>query len=352
MSIFKNLWLRVSQLPLLGRGQGEGLRGFAIIGGGSWATAIAKMVVSNTGHIGWYMRREDRIADFKRLGHNPAYLTALQFDADQISFSADINAVARKYDTLIFATPSPYLKNHLKKLTADISGKTIVTAIKGIVPDEEMVVSEYFHSRYNVPYNRILCIGGPTHAEEIALGRLTYLTIGCADEHMARKFADTLRSDYAKTEISTDIMGIEYAAVLKNVYAICVGICNGLRYGDNFIAVLTTNCIREMDRYLTAVAPSRRNICDSAYLGDLLVTGYSNFSRNRTFGTMIGRGYSIESAQLEMKMVAEGYYGTKCMKELNGRTGVDMPILNTVYDILYRGVAPAKAILALTEKLT
>ncbi len=352
MSIFSNLWQKVSRSPLLRMGRGGGIESVAIIGGGSWATAIAKMVVSHTGHIGWYMRRSDRIAAFKKLGHNPAYITSLQFDVDEISFSADINAVARKYDTLVFATPSPYLKNHLKKLTVDISGKTIVTAIKGIVPDEDMVVSEYFHSRYNVPYSHILCIGGPSHAEEIALKRLTYLTIGCTDEMMARSFAEVLQSDYVRTEISTDIIGIEYAAVLKNVYAICVGICNGLRYGDNFIAVLITNCIREMDRYLTAVNPAKRNICDSAYLGDLLVTGYSNFSRNRTFGTMIGRGYSIESAQLEMNMVAEGYYGTKCMAELDKQINVDMPILTTVYDILYRGAAPAEAILALTERLT
>ena len=331
--------------------RGWGLGSIAIMGGGSWATAIAKMVVENTGHIGWYMRREDRIDDFKRLGHNPAYITSLQFDVDQISFSPDINAVAKKYDTLIFAIPSPYLKNHLKKLTVDISGKTIVTAIKGIVPDEDMVVSEYFHSRYNVPYEHILCIGGPSHAEEIALRRLTYLTIGCADEAMAREFADILRSDYVRTEVSTDVIGIEYAAVLKNVYAICVGICNGLRYGDNFIAVLLTNCIREMERYLTTVNPMKRNVCDSVYLGDLLVTGYSNFSRNRTFGTMIGRGYSIESAQLEMKMIAEGYYGTKCMYELKKKTNVEMPILSTVYDILYRNASPAEAILALTEDL-
>lgn len=347
MSIFSSIWQKLS--PSRRRGIG---RSYAIIGGGSWATAIARMVVSHTGHIGWYMRRADRIAAFKKLGHNPAYLTSLQFDVDEVSFSADINAVARKYDTLVFATPSPYLKNHLKKLTVDISGKTIVTAIKGIVPDEDMVVSEYFHSRYNVPYSHILCIGGPSHAEEIALKRLTYLTIGCTDEMMARSFAEVLQNDYVRTEISTDIIGIEYAAVLKNVYAICVGVCNGLRYGDNFIAVLMTNCIREMDRYLTAVNPARRNICDSAYLGDLLVTGYSNFSRNRTFGTMIGRGYSIESAQLEMKMVAEGYYGTKCMADLNRQTNVDMPILTTVYDMLYRGAAPAEAILALTERLT
>lgn len=348
MNIFTSIWQRLTHS--LSKGQGIG-RSIAIMGGGSWATAIAKMLVDNTGHIGWYMRRADRIADFKRLGHNPAYITSLRFDVSEITFSPDINAIARKYDTLVFVTPSPYLKEHLKKLTVDISRKTIVTAIKGIVPDEDMVVSEYFHVRYNVPYDHILCIGGPSHAEEIALQRLTYLTIGCTDESRAKNFANILGSDYVRTEISTDVAGIEYGAVLKNVYAICVGICNGLRYGDNFIAVLLTNCIREMNRYLSVVSPSKRDICASAYLGDLLVTGYSNFSRNRTFGTMIGRGYSIESAQVEMKMVAEGYYGTKCMMELNKKTNIDMPILTTVYDILYCNAAPAEAILALTKML-
>lgn len=352
MGLVKNIWRRVTSIPIPGRNKRSGVQDIAIIGGGSWATAIAKMVVEQTGHIGWYMRREDRIADFKRLGHNPAYLTSLLFDTDDINFSPDINAIARRYDTLIFVTPSPYLKKHLAKLTADISGKTIVTAIKGIVPDEDMVVSEYFHSRYNVPYDHIMCIGGPSHAEEIAMRRLTYLTIGCADVTMAAEFADLLRSNYVRVETSADITGIEYAAILKNVYAICAGICNGLRYGDNFLAVLLTNCVREMDRCLSAVNPAKRNICDSAYLGDLTVTCYSNFSRNRTFGTMIGRGYSVESAQLEMKMVAEGYYGTKCMTELNKQAKVDMPILATVYDILYRGANPAKAITALTERLT
>ena len=349
MSFFNNLWQKVLH-PMKPWGGIEG--GVAIIGGGSWATAIAKMVVARTGHIGWYMRRSDRIAEFKKLGHNPAYLTALNFDTNQITFSADLNEIARKYDTLIFVTPSPYLKNHLAKLTTDISAKTIVTAVKGIVPDEDMVVSEYFHTRYNVPQEHILCIGGPSHAEEVAMNRLTYLTIGCTDEKTSEAFANVLRSDYVRVETSEDIVGIEYAAVLKNVYAICAGICNGLRYGDNFMAVLLTNCVREMDRYLTAVSPAKRNICDSVYLGDLAVTCYSNFSRNRTFGTMIGRGYSVESAQLEMKMVAEGYYGTKCMAELNKQAHVDMPILDTVYDILYRQMNPAEAILALTVRLT
>lgn len=310
----------------------------AIIGGGSWATAIAKIVVDHTHHIGWYMRRDDRIADFLKLGHNPAYLTGLHFDTDEIDFSSDINAIVRRYDTLIFVTPSPYLKDHLKKLTTDLSQKIIVTAIKGIVPEEDVVCSEYFHNRYHVPYRQLLCIGGPSHAEEVALERLTYLTVACSEEKVAGEFAEqVLQCHYIHTETSPDVVGIEYAAVLKNVYAICAGMTSGLGYGDNFQAVLLTNAIREMDRFLSAVNPVHRNICDSVYLGDLLVTGYSNFSRNRTFGMMIGKGYSIKSAQVEMKMVAEGYYGTKCMTELNAKYHVDMPILRTVHHILYEG---------------
>ena len=324
----------------------------AIIGGGSWATAIAKVVVGHTGHIGWYMRRDDRIADFRRLGHNPAYLTGVHFDIDDIDFTSDINEIATEYDTLVFVTPSPYLKDHLKKLTADISHKFIVTAIKGIVPGEDVVCSDYFHQRYGVPYRQLLCIGGPSHAEEVALERLTYLTVAGSDEKMAKEFSRVLACDYVKTETSTDVTGIEYAAVLKNVYAICAGICNGMGYGDNFQAVFLTNAIREMDRFLTAVNPVHRNICDSVYLGDLLVTGYSNFSRNRTFGMMIGKGYSIKSAQAEMKMVAEGYYGTKCMEEINRQLHVSMPILDAVYDILYKDQLPRDVIPALTERLS
>jgi len=307
----------------------------AIIGGGSWATAIAKIVVRHTHHIGWDMRREDRIEEFKRLGHNPAYLMTAHFNTDEIDFSSDINRIVHDYDTLVFVTPSPYLKNHLKKLTTPLHDKHIVSAIKGIVPDENVVVSEYFHQVWNVPYDQIACIGGPSHSEEVAMERLSYLTIGCSNIEKAQAFADVISSEFIKTKTSSDIVGIEYAAVLKNVYAIAAGICHGMKYGDNFLAVLISNATQEMNRFLTAVYPTSRSIEDSVYLGDLLVTGYSNFSRNRTFGTMIGKGYSVKSAQIEMEMIAEGYYGTKCMKEINSQVLVDMPILDAVYNILY-----------------
>lgn len=323
----------------------------AIIGGGSWATAIAKIVVGHTHHIGWYMRRDDRIEDFRRLGHNPAYLMSARFNVDEIFFSSDLNKIVEAYDTLVFVTPSPYLKNHLKKLKTRIRDKFIITAIKGIVPDDNLVCSEYFHQVYDVPYDNLSCIGGPSHAEEVALERLSYLTVGCADLEKAKAFADNcLSSDYIKTKTSSDVVGIEYSSVLKNVYAIAAGICGGLKYGDNFQAVLMSNAVQEMHRFLKAVHPIERSMYDSVYLGDLLVTGYSNFSRNRTFGTMIGKGYSVKSAQIEMEMIAEGYYGTKCMHEINKTLQIDMPILETVYRILYERAEVKTEIQTLTKK--
>lgn len=321
----------------------------AIIGGGSWATAIAKIVIGHTHHLGWYMRRDDRIEDFRRLGHNPAYLTSVHFDVDEIFFSSDINKIVEAYDTLVFVTPSPYLKSHLKKLKTRIKDKFIITAIKGIVPDENLVCSEYFHRVYDVPYDNLAVIGGPSHAEEVALQRLSYLTVGCADQEKAQAFTEVLSSEFIKTKVASDVLGIEYSSVLKNVYAIAAGICSGLKYGDNFQAVLISNAVQEMNRFMTAVNPIERNVYDSVYLGDLLVTGYSNFSRNRTFGSMIGKGYSVKSAQIEMEMIAEGYYGTKCIKELNKHLHVNMPIVDAVYNILYERISPMIEIKLLTD---
>lgn len=319
------------------------------MGGGSWATAVAKIVLEKVDHISWYMRRPEVIEDFKRLEHNPSYLTSVHFDVNRISFSSDINEVVRNCDTLIFVTPSPYLKNHLKKLKEKLHNKFVITAIKGIVPDENLICSEYFRQVFNVPDDNLAVLGGPSHAEEVALGRLTYLTIGCIDEEKAANFADLIASSYVKTKTNSDVIGIEYASVLKNVYAIASGICNGLKYGDNFQSVLVSNAVQEMSRFLNAVYPIERNVYDSVYLGDLLVTSYSNFSRNRVFGTMIGRGYSVKSAQIEMEMIAEGFYGTKCMKEINRHFHVNMPILDAVYNILYEKISPSIEIKLLTD---
>ena len=321
----------------------------AIIGGGSWATAIAKIVVGHTHHIGWYMRREDQIDDFRRMGHNPSYLTSVHFDIQEISFSNDLNRIVADYDTLVFVVPSPYLKNHLRKLKTRLKDKFIVTAIKGIVPDENLICSEYFHQVFDVPHDSLACLGGPSHAEEVALERLSYLTVGCAELEKAQAFADVLASPFIKTKTSTDVIGIEFSSVLKNVYAIAAGSCGGLKFGDNFQAVLMSNAVQEMSRFLTAINPIERNVYDSVYLGDLLVTGYSNFSRNRVFGTMIGKGYSVKSAQIEMEMIAEGFFGTKCMKEINRHMHVNMPILDAVYNILYERISPTIEIKLLSE---
>lgn len=321
----------------------------AIIGGGTWATAIAKLVLNNADSINWYMRRKDRIDDFKRLGHNPAYLSSVKFDINRINFSNNINRIISNSDTLILVTPSPYLKQHLKKLRTPLHDKFIISAIKGIVPDENMIVTDYLKNMYNVPAENLAVIGGPCHAEEVALERLSYLTLGCPDTGRAETAANMLAGNFLKTSISQDVEGIEYGSVLKNVYAIAAGICYGLKYGDNFQAVLISNAIQELSRFVNAVNPIERQICESAYLGDLLVTAYSRFSRNHTFGTMIGKGYSVKTAQIEMEMVAEGYYGTKCIKEVNEKYNVEMPILDAVYNILYNKKSPYTEIRQLTE---
>lgn len=320
------------------------------MGGGSWATAIAKMVMSHEDEtINWYMRRDDRIEEFKRLGHNPAYLTSVRFDVKRINFSSDINKIVRESDILIFVTPSPYLKSHLKKLKTKLKDKFIITAIKGIVPDENLIVSEYFHKVYDVPEDQIAVLAGPCHAEEVALERLSYLTIGCANRDSAKYLSKKFANHFIKTSVSQDVPGIEFSSVLKNVYAIAAGICSGLKYGDNFQAVLMANAVQEMSRFIETVHPIERKIDESVYLGDLLVTGYSKFSRNRVFGSMIGKGYSVKSAQLEMEMIAEGYYGTKCIKEINKKYHVNMPIVDAVYNILYERISPMIEIKLLTD---
>ncbi len=308
----------------------------AIIGGGTWATAIAKLVLTNVEEINWYMRRKDRIDDFKRLGRNPVYLSSVKFDINRIYFSSNLNDIVKRSDTLIFVTPSPFLKQHLKKLRTPLSGKFIISAIKGIVPDDNIIVTEYLKNTYSVPDEQMAVVSGPCHAEEVALERLSYLTVGCANPDNAEKVAHLLSNRFLIACTSPDVAGIEYSAVLKNVYAIAAGICNGLKFGDNFQAVLMSNAAQELKRFLTAASPMEREICNSVYVGDLLVTAYSRFSRNHTFGTMIGKGYSVKTAQIEMDMIAEGYYGTKCMKEINEqRFHVNMPILDAVYNILY-----------------
>ncbi|MDE6332030.1 MAG: NAD(P)H-dependent glycerol-3-phosphate dehydrogenase [Muribaculaceae bacterium] len=321
----------------------------AVMGGGSWATALAKLLMSNCETITWYMRRDDRIDEFKRLRHNPAYLTDVPFDIERIEFSSDINKVCQSCDTLLLAMPSPYFKDHIAKLDVDISDKAVVSAIKGIVPDENELITDYMVHRFGVAPSKTLVISGPCHAEEVALDRPSYLTIGCTDIDRAASFARCIAGNNTHTITSSDVDGIEYAAVLKNVYAIAAGIIHGMKKGDNFLAMLVSNAIREMERFIDAVNPRPRQICDSVYLGDLLVTAYSRFSRNHNFGSMIGKGYSVQAARMEMEQTAEGYYGTKCIHDINEHHEVVMPILDGMYDILYRRVSPAKAFSRMAE---
>ncbi len=307
----------------------------AVLGGGSWATAIIKMLSENLDTVGWYMRSIYAIEHIKRNKHNPNYLSSAELHPEQLDLSDDINTIVNNYDILIFAIPSAFLKTELDKLTASLENKIIFSAIKGIVPETGLIVGEHFHDHHNIPFENIGVITGPCHAEEVAMERLSYLTLACQDESKAKKLSKYIAGRYIKTKISDDIIGTEYAAMLKNIYAIAAGIAHGLGYGDNFQSVLMSNAIREMKRFIKKVHKMKRNINDSAYLGDLLVTGYSTFSRNRMFGNMIGKGYTVKSAMLEMSMVAEGYYATKSAFAINTEKGAKTPIIDAVYNILY-----------------
>ncbi len=326
---------------------------FAVFGGGSWATAIVKMLTENLANVIWYMRSSEAIAFIKKEKHNPNYLTSVEFNLDQLTLTDNIDTAAREADILIFAIPSAFLESELQKLTVSLTDKIIFSAIKGIVPETGKIVGEHFHDKYNIPFENIGVITGPCHAEEVALERLSYLTIASADEAKAKIVAAHLASDYIKTKISDDIIGTEYAAMLKNIYALAAGIAHGLGYGDNFQSVLMSNAIREMKRYIKRVHKMKRNINNSAYLGDLLVTGYSTFSRNRMFGNMIGKGYTVKSAMMEMNMVAEGYYATKSAYELKNtfKSKVRTPIIDAVYEVLYQKENARKTFKILTDKL-
>lgn len=324
---------------------------FAVIGGGSWATAIAKMLCENQEKIAWYMRSTYALEHLKHQYHNPNYLSSVEFDINQLELTNDINDAVKFADYLIFAIPSAFVSAELEKLTESLDGKVIFSAIKGIVPETSLIVGEHFHKKYNIPYENIGVITGPCHAEEVALERLSYLTIACGDRVKAKIVAKNVSSHYINAKITDDIIGTEYAAMLKNIYAIAAGIAHGLGYGDNFQSVLMSNAIREMKKFIKEVHKMKRNINNSAYLGDLLVTGYSVFSRNRMFGNMIGKGYTVKSAQMEMSMVAEGYYATKSAYLLNQKYGAKTPIIDAVYEILYENKEPKKVFKKLTEKL-
>jgi glycerol-3-phosphate dehydrogenase (NAD(P)+) len=324
----------------------------AVIGSGSWATAVSKILLENLKHINWFFRKPETIEHFEKYGHNPRYLQNVEFDTNRISFYNDINEITEACDILVLAIPSAYVPAILGNLKTDISKKYILSGIKGIVSDENLLVLQYLNKYFNVPFENMGVLAGPCHAEEVALERLSYLTIACLDEKKAGIFARLMQCDYIRTSISDDIWGTEYASVLKNIIAIASGICHGLRYGDNFNAVLISNAIQEIKRFVDTVHPITRDIKSSAYLGDLLVTAYSQFSRNRTFGMMIGKGYPVKAAKLELNMIAEGYYSSHSINEINKSYNVNMPISEAVYRILYENASPKNEIALLTEKLS
>ena len=324
----------------------------AVIGAGSWGTALVKLLSSNANRVGWWVRRSDTIAHIAKFGHNPDYISAAQFDVQRLAMSDDIRAVVRDADVLVIAVPSAFLKATLDQLDpAELSGKVLFSAVKGIVPETNQIVGEYLFQHWGVAETEFGVICGPCHAEEVAMERLSYLTIACQDPGRAKAMGAALNGRFMKTTLSDDIYGTEYAAILKNVIAVCAGISVGLGYGDNFRAVLVSRAIQEIERFVAAAHPIARDINEPAYLGDLLVTAYSTFSRNREFGNMVGKGYSVRAAQLEMNMVAEGYYAVKCVHAINEKLKVDMPITEATYRMLYEKMAPMMEMRLLSERL-
>ncbi|MBN4051179.1 NAD(P)-dependent glycerol-3-phosphate dehydrogenase [bacterium AH-315-M05] len=327
----------------------------AVIGGGSWATALVKILSNNLDVVYWWMRNKGSVEHIEKHHHNPNYLRSVEFELDKLKVSTDLSDVISDSDILIFAVPSAFLKEvleNIKSLEGLFKDKIIFSAIKGIIPANNVIVGEFFHNQYKIPYENIGVISGPCHAEEVAMEKLSYLTVACQDTDTAKLLASKLECRYIKTTVSDDIYGTEFSAVLKNIFAIASGICHSLGYGDNFQAVLISNGIQEIKRFVDTVHPIDRDIKDSVYLGDLLVTAYSQFSRNRTFGSMIGKGYSVKSAQVEMNMIAEGYYAVKCIKEVNKKHQVDMPITDAVYNILYERISPVIEMKILADKLS
>jgi glycerol-3-phosphate dehydrogenase (NAD(P)+) len=325
----------------------------AVVGGGSWATALVKILCNNVSSLNWYMRNEGAVAHILKYRHNPNYLQSVEFDLNKINVSTDLKEMIEPADIVIIATPSAFLNDLFADFPVEmLEDKIVFSAVKGIIPEYNAIPARFIHKTFGTPYDNIGIICGPCHAEEVALERLSYLTIACQDEDISEEMADLLTCRYINTTISDDLFGTELSAVLKNVYAIASGICAGLGYGDNFQSVLISNAIQEIENFIDEVSPIHRDVKSSAYLGDLLVTAYSKFSRNRTFGFMIGKGYSVKTAQLEMDMVAEGYYATKSVMEIKNKFQVDMPIVEAVNNILYERISPVIEMRILTDKLS
>jgi glycerol-3-phosphate dehydrogenase (NAD(P)+) len=323
----------------------------AVLGGGSWATALIKIITENKSKVGWYIRKDINVEFIKTNHHNPNYISSIRLNTKQLKISSNINEVIADADILIIAIPSAFISSEFAKIDNPINEKIIFTAVKGVVPQSMLIVGKHLHEKYKVPYEKIGVITGPCHAEEVAMERLSFLTVACSNTNLAKVIALMLNTNYIRIKISNDIIGTEYASMLKNIYAIAAGIAHSIGYGDNFQSVLMSNAIREMKRFIKDVYNFKRNINNSAYLGDLLVTSYSVFSRNRTFGSMIGKGYSVKAAQTEMQMIAEGYYATKSAKIINRDYHTRIPIIDAVFSILYEGKNAERVFKKLEKKL-
>lgn len=321
-----------------------------IIGSGSWATAIAKIATDNGNSISWWVRQSSNIDYFIKRHHNPHYLRNAYFDVSKITFSDDITKVIAVSDVLIMAVPSIHIESSLATVKKEqLKDKKIVSAIKGVLPNRNILLHEYLAKEFEFPLNQYFTLLGPSHAEEVAAEQLSYLTFSGLDQEMTAAIAHCFKSDYINTIVNTDVLGVQYAGVVKNIYALGAGIAHGLEYGDNFLSVYIANCAKEMTHLLQAIMVNEGRDCgsvdynSSVYLGDLLVTCYSLHSRNRTFGNMIGKGYSVRAAELELNMVAEGYNASKCITAINEKLKVDLPIIKAIYEILWHGASPAEA---------
>ncbi|MCM1501597.1 MAG: NAD(P)H-dependent glycerol-3-phosphate dehydrogenase [Bacteroidales bacterium] len=322
-----------------------------VIGYGSWATAIVSLLARNGNEVHWHIRNREVYEGLMTEGRNPKYLNEIEFDRKLIHPEMDINKVVAGSDIVIMAAPSAYLKDFLAPLTVPLKDKFIVSAIKGIIPGDYKTAVEYLHDRYNLTYKQIGIVSGPSHAEEVSRGRTSYLSVVCTDIENARAIGHRIGTDFLMLHYSSDIYGVEYAAILKNIYALAAGIATGLGYGDNFLAMLISCCAKEMTRFLRESYPAERDTMNPEYLGDLLVTCYSAYSRNRRLGQLIGHGCTVKSALNEMTMIAEGYFAADCIRHINFRHKVDMPIADMVYNVLYSKASARKSMKELVKKL-
>ncbi len=328
------------------------LNDIAVIGGGSWGTALVKIFLENTEKLNWFIRDSDLIKNIQLKKRNTKYLRHVQLNIKKITLYSEIEKIIDNSDLLVIATPSPFIHKTFKDFKEKLKGKYIISASKGVIPISQLVISEHFNKEFNVPYEKIGIISGPCHAEEVAQEKLSYLTVGTNTMNLGKFVSEKLSTNYIKTSFSDDLIGIEYSATIKNVYSLLVGICHGLGYGDNFLSVLISHCAKELRLFITTIKnKTNRDLNHSAYFGDLLVTTYSTFSRNRTFGNMLGKGYSVKSAMSEMSMIVEGYYAAKNAYEIAKKLNIECIYINATYTILYELANPKKTIMDLANKL-